>query len=667
MTVKLLTSRSRLGALHSSVVIPNLFRFIRSLRLGLSSAGNVASATIICTLVLLALGQSGILQQLELMVYDRMILRRVDEAPDPRLLIVGISDDDIQKLGQSTLSDHIVALVLEKLSVLKPKVIGLDIYRDLPQGEGITELNTQLQKPNIFVITKMGETGTGKLEVPPPPVVPAERIGFNDLVNDSDGVIRRGLLFGQLTPEKTLFSFPLQLALAYLSAKGIEPQNSENNPKEIHWGAAVFLPLEPNSGGYRNIDARGYQILLNYRSRRNVARQVSITQVLLGEIQPEWVKDKIILIGYTAVSKKDLFLTPYTLAEPSNPRMPGVLIHAHITSQILSAVLGERPLFWFWSEWIEILWIISWSLAGGILAWYARHPLVLAIGSSTMLIILFASGFYLLLASGWVPVAAPAIGLLLTSASVVTYRAYQAQQQQQMVMRLLGQNTSPEIADALWKSRERLLKDGKLPGEKRIATILFTDLKNFSTISEQMPPEILMEWLNEYLAVLTEEVRAHHGIINKFTGDGIMAVFGVPISSSNQKAIATDARNAVCCSLAFGERLKQLNQDWKQRGLPVVQMRVGIFTGSIVVGSLGSKYRMEYGIIGDSVNIASRLESVEKERQVDICRILIAKETLDYLGDDFIVEYWGNMVLKGKHKTVDVYRVIGRKLKNCKE
>lgn len=667
MTVKLLTSRSRLGALHSSVVIPNLFRFIRSLRLGLSSAGNVASATIICTLVLLALGQSGILQQLELMVYDRMILRRVDEAPDPRLLIVGISDDDIQKLGQSTLSDHIVALVLEKLSVLKPKVIGLDIYRDLPQGEGITELNTQLQKPNIFVITKMGETGTGKLEVPPPPVVPAERIGFNDLVNDSDGVIRRGLLFGQLTPEKTLFSFPLQLALAYLSAKGIEPQNSENNPKEIRWGAAVFLPLEPNSGGYRNIDARGYQILLNYRSRRNVARQVSITQVLLGEIQPEWVKDKIILIGYTAASKKDLFLTPYTPAEPSNPRMPGVLIHAHITSQILSAVLGERPLFWFWSEWIEILWIISWSLAGGILAWYARHPLVLAIGSSTMLIILFASGFYLLLASGWVPVAAPAIGLLLTSASVVTYRAYQAQQQQQMVMRLLGQNTSPEIADALWKSRERLLKDGKLPGEKRIATILFTDLKNFSTISEQMPPEILMEWLNEYLAVLTEEVRAHHGIINKFTGDGIMAVFGVPISSSNQKAIATDARNAVCCSLAFGERLKQLNQDWKQRGLPVVQMRVGIFTGSIVVGSLGSKYRMEYGIIGDSVNIASRLESVEKERQVDICRILIAKETLDYLGDDFIVEYWGNMVLKGKHKTVDVYRVIGRKLKNCKE
>lgn len=301
------------------------------------------------------------------------------------------------------------------------------------------------------------------------------------------------------------------------------------------------------------------------------------------------------------------------------------------------------------------------DLIGGTLAWYARHPFVLAIGSGVMFVVVFASGFYLLLRSGWVPVAAPAIGLLLTGASVVTYRAYQAQQQQQMVMKLLGQNTSPEIADALWKSRDRLLKDGKLPGEKRLATILFTDLKDFSTISEQMPPEVLMEWLNEYLTVLTEEVRAHHGIINKFTGDGIMAVFGVPIPSYDQKAIATDARNAVCCSLAFSERLKQLNQDWKQRGLPVVQMRVGIFTGPVVVGSLGSKNRMEYGIIGDSVNVASRLESVEKERQFDICRILIAKETLDFLEDDFLVEPWGPLVLKGKNKTVDVYRVIGRK------
>lgn len=358
-TIKSLIGRARLQVLHSPVVISKLFRFIRSLKLDLSGYGSVAIATIICTLVLLTLGHSGILQQLELMIYDRMLLRRADEAPDPRLLIVGISDDDIQKLGQSTLSDHIVALVLEKLSAFKPKVIGLDIYRDLPQGDGITELNAQLQKPNVFVITKMGEAGTGKLEVPPPPVVPAERIGFNDLVNDSDGVIRRGLLFGQLTPEKTLFSFPLQLALAYLTAKGIEPQNSENNPKEIRWGAAVFLPLESNSGGYRNIDAKGYQILLNYRSRRNVARQVSITQILLGQIQPEWVKDKIVLIGYTAASKKDFFLTPYTPANSNNPRMPGVLIHAHLTSQILSAVLGERPLFWFWPEWAEILWIAT--------------------------------------------------------------------------------------------------------------------------------------------------------------------------------------------------------------------------------------------------------------------------------------------------------------------
>ncbi len=642
-------------------MISKLFRLISSLKLDLSGPASVAIASVACTLVLLAVRLSGAIQPIELMVYDRMVLRRADEGPDPRLLVVAISDDDIQKFEQSTLSDRVVAQILEKLSAFEPKAIGLDIYRDLPQGEGIAELNAQLQKPNVFAITKMGEAGTGKLEVPPPPAISPERIGFNDLVNDSDGAIRRGLLFGELTPETTLFSFPLQLALAYLTARGIEPQNSESNPKEIRWGSAVFLPLEPNSGGYQKIDANGYQILLNYRSRRNVARQVSLTQVLLGQVEPEWVKDKIVLIGYTAPSKKDLFLTPYTPADPNNPRMPGVLIHAHLTSQILSAVLGDRPLFWFWPEWAEVLWIAAWCLVGGTLAWRSRHPLVLAIGSGAMLAVLFGSGFYLLSRSGWVPVAAPAIGLLLTGASVVTYRAHQAQQQQQMVMKLLGQNTSPEIADALWKSRDRLLKHGKLPGEKLIATMLFTDLKDFSTISEQMQPEVLMEWLNEYLTVLTQEVQAHHGIINKFTGDGIMAAFGVPMPSSDDRAIASDACNAVCCGLAFGDRLKELNQDWKRRGLPVVQMRVGIFTGPVVVGSLGGKDRMEYGIIGDSVNIASRLESAEKDRQASICRVLIAKETLDYLQDGFIVEPWGPLALKGKHQTVDVYRVIGRK------
>jgi class 3 adenylate cyclase len=189
--------------------------------------------------------------------------------------------------------------------------------------------------------------------------------------------------------------------------------------------------------------------------------------------------------------------------------------------------------------------------------------------------------------------------------------------------------------------------------------MLFTDIKDFSTISESMSPENLLEWLNEYLSAITQEVIAKHGIINKFTGDGMLAVFGVPINRTASIEVSEDARLAVECALAMRERLEQLNEDWQRRGLPTAQMRVGIFTGPIVAGSLGGRDRLEYGVIGDSVNTAARLESYEKTRQSEVCRILIAHETLIHLQNRFEVEPWGPLALKGKQHMVDVYRVLG--------
>ncbi|MEO0375843.1 MAG: adenylate/guanylate cyclase domain-containing protein, partial [Cyanobacteria bacterium P01_A01_bin.17] len=151
----------------------------------------------------------------------------------------------------------------------------------------------------------------------------------------------------------------------------------------------------------------------------------------------------------------------------------------------------------------------------------------------------------------------------------------------------------------------------------------------------------------------------HQGVINKFTGDGLMAAFGVPIPRESWDAIATDAQRAVACALKMGESLGILNQRWQAQGLPEIQMRAGIFTGPVVVGSLGSKSRLEYGIIGDGVNTASRLESVDKHRQPSACRILIAHATLDYLQDKYEVEAWGALTLKGKVEKVEVFRVIG--------
>jgi adenylate cyclase len=599
--------------------------------------------------------QVGWLEPLELRAYDRLIRLRPDQGADPRLLIVAITEADIQRLNQDTPSDQDVATVLTNLQRHQPQGIGLDLHRDVPQGSGKVALENRLQDPNLIAITKL--SGEGEEGVPAPRAISPEQVGFNDLLIDPDGVIRRNLLFAGMEG-KTYFSFSLRLALQYLRASGITPKPSGTNPEYMRLGDAVFVPLSRHSGGYQHNDDRGYQVLLNYRSPSQIARQVTFAQVLDNEFDPAWVTDKIVLIGMTAASSKDLFYTPYSAGDRSNHQMAGVAIHAQKVSQILSAALDQRPLMWFWADWAEGVWIAGWAIAGSALAWRVRHPVALGLGIIRLLSLLTGACFAILLCQGWVPLISPALGLLVAAGITVTHRAQQAQRQQQMVMTLLGQNASPEIANALWAARDRLLQSGKLQGQKLVATMLFTDIKNFSTVAEEMSPEALLDWLNEYLEAMTQAIQVHHGIVNKFTGDGLLAVFGVPIPRNSDAEIAQDAYQAVACALTMGDRLNQLNQDWQQRGLEPVQMRVGIFTGPIVVGSLGGKNRMEYGVIGDSVNIAARLEGCAKERQPDVCRILIAQETLDYLQDSFQVESWGPMALKGKQQLVSVYRVI---------
>ncbi|MCZ0901125.1 adenylate/guanylate cyclase domain-containing protein, partial [Microcoleus sp. HI-ES] len=161
-----------------------------------------------------------------------------------------------------------------------------------------------------------------------------------------------------------------------------------------------------------------------------------------------------------------------------------------------------------WDEWQEILWIAVWSAVGGCLAWRLEKSLnliaiaIVACGS------LFGFTFFLFIQQGWIPLISPAMALLITAGVAVTYKYEQSRQQQGIVMKLLGQQTSPAIANALWKERVHLLESGLLPGQKLTATIVLTDVQGFSTISEKLPPEVVMSWLNEYLSAMAQEVQA---------------------------------------------------------------------------------------------------------------------------------------------------------------
>jgi adenylate cyclase len=392
----------------------------------------IASAAV--TFSLMGARHLGILEPLEISAYDQMLRWRPDEQPDSRLLVVGITEGDIQKLKQWPISDRKIAEILQKLDKMQPAVIGLDILRDVPLGDGRKELTKVLQKSDriigVCLVTNGGPDNPGS---PPPPGIPENRVGFADFGVDPGGILRKALLFmkppkikGRSSTEKhlcndssqVLASFNLQLTLRYLQGQKIFPQLA---PDQSLWlGKTKLKQLKSNDGGYTNADVRGYQILINYRSRRQVANQVTITDVLEGKIDPKLVKNKIVLIGYTTETVRDFFYTPYSARQQNNQFMPGIVVHGQVISQILSAVLDNRPLFWFWPEWVEILWISGWSIVGGTVASRMAHPARLALTFGATLSGCFACGFGIFMLGGWVPVAGPALALIVTGGSIVS-------------------------------------------------------------------------------------------------------------------------------------------------------------------------------------------------------------------------------------------------------
>ena len=221
---------------------------------------------------------------------------------------------------------------------------------------------------------------------------------------------------GHTIEDEELYSFSLRLSLSYLADQPIEFRVKHN---ALQLGQTTFSPLENHSGGYQTIDAAGYQVIINYRSSQQIARQITLSQVLNGQFKPDWVKDKIVLIGTTAYSAKDVFYTPYSSAKEDNPLMTGVSVHAHMTSQILSAVLDQQPLFWYWPVWGEAFWIWAWSMLGGILAWRLKSLLTLSLSGVLGLGGLFGICFILFTQAGWIPLAPPALALIITSGIMV--------------------------------------------------------------------------------------------------------------------------------------------------------------------------------------------------------------------------------------------------------
>lgn len=371
---------------------------------------------------------AGILQPLEWAALDQGFRWRPPEPRDERVAIVGIDEAALQQYG-FPIPDAVMAQLLQKLHAAGARAIGLDIYRSQPVEPGHAQLKKVFTRlANVVAIEKIAPTSDQGI-APPAVLNPADQVGFSNLVLDSDGKVRRSLLY-LYVDGKARKSFALQLARSYLKAEGITSQLTPGS-EYLQFGGAVLQRFEANDGGYANAEAGGYQVLANYRGpsckqapQRCPFRLVSIADVLEDRVPLDWLRDRVVVIGSTAPSLKDFFPTPYSTPQP----LFGVEIHAHFISQILAAALNGRALIQVWPDPLEWVWIFIWSWVGAALSWRVRSPKWFVPSLALAAVLLAGSCYLAFLAGWWLPAVPPLLALGGSAVAIVGHFAYLEQE-----------------------------------------------------------------------------------------------------------------------------------------------------------------------------------------------------------------------------------------------
>jgi adenylate cyclase len=558
------------------------------------------------------------------------------------------------------------ARLIDRASEGGASVIGLDTF--LSEAGGVSPEDKVADQKLVNSINEAGnvviamKTAAGGFEeIKPLPMFEPYAIGFVDLPLDHDGFVRSSQLFQARPGQDTKISFATRLAEGYLAATS--PENAP--PQYLKPGTDQTVRL-----GERVIPLRNdLNMQLDFRARSPAFRRVSAGDLLFNQqaqIPEDLFRDRIVIIGASNIDAPDLFPTPFY--EPnalarlfdrglSNipKRTPGVELHATIAATMLSGKMLTRPGY----LWQTLAVLLSLGLLGlsvfwlramwGLLAVVLLGALALVISSWSF----NAHGMILPLAGAWLGMAilTPA-GLGLRYARERLLRSETEAERAQM-MDIFSRFVSTDVANEMWERRGQ----AALAGENRTVTVIFSDIRNFTTLSESAPSATVVEWLNDYFGRMNTIVESFGGHVNKYIGDGLMIVFGAPVDRGDKE----EARAAVDCGLAMLEAVERMNEDWKGTGRPIVKIGCGIHTGEATCGVVGAERRLEYTVIGDTVNLSARLESTTKEFKVPI---LISEPTALLLGDEYEVQPLGEATVKGKTKSTAVFTVKGKKPKS---
>jgi adenylate cyclase len=625
----------------------------------------VAIATSVSLGVLIARHLS-LLQGLELALFDHHVewLPTRDGATT-RISVVEVTESDIQELGKYPISDGDLARALEILIASGARGIGIDIYRDIPAPPGTERLGAVFAgSPNVIVPTKFADEGAHGV-APPAALAGTGQVGFTNLVIDPDGSVRRALLYMEDAQGEVGVAMSLSLATLFLHEEGILPAPNAERPEVIELGAGRLEPLNSTFGGYVDVDTGGYQHPFEFHGSREPLPGTDLSTLLAGDADPALFRDRMVMIGVTAVSLTDDFRTPLRRGINAGETIPGVEIHGRIADQLVGEALGElRPLREL-PDWLEVALILLTGMVGAALMLRIRTVWALALTALLGLFGLWSLGLVSLLWGYWTPVFAPTIAWSASLFVVVAYAKGRERAERVELMRLFSRHVTEQVARDVWRHRDEFLEGGRPKPVRLTATIVFVDIKGYSESAEKMDPAELMGWMDRFLGAMAQEVLDRGGFVEDYFGDGLMACFGIPIPGTDADHVRTEADCGVEAALAMRRSLGRLNADRDAEGLAPIGIRIGMCTGVVVAGSMGSSSRLKYAVVGDSVVTAQRLESIALDRvphdfTADPARILLSESTLSHIGPAFQTEPVGDFLVKGKEEPVTVHRLTDR-------
>jgi adenylate cyclase len=602
-------------------------RWVLTLILGLLSAAVVYAAD-----------RLGILEKPELQGYDLLVAKQPTQEPPGEILYVDFDEDTVEKYNAFPIPRALLGDLLQKISSGQPAVIGLDVILDKPRAPADDKRLASIiaDATNVIVVDEYGFLSFPPREPLASFADAAAGVALGDVPTDADGAARSMVLVIN-TPGFHRLSFPVAVASYYADLKLRQDQQGN-----IFFGAAKIPPANTAASAWIHFNPSA------------PVRAISVKAVLAEGFDPSVFRGKIVMIGQTSELGKDLFVTPVTQAgvqineqgsTAPRDKLSGTEVHAAAVATLLNAEFIHRlsPMR-LWSAGAALAFLVI--ALGFRTHWYVALTMYLGLAAAIFAVALYMLSHHHL----WIPFVSLEACIVLALPAGLGYRSVEERHEKKLmeaersqIMGLFERYVSADVAAEIWKRRDEIV----LAGEERVATVLFSDIRGFTAMTAGVPSREVLAWLNRYLTVMAEVIKENRGFLNKFIGDGIMVVFGAPLTAGAQE----DARRATRCAVEMLARMDKWNASLPP-GQPPMKIGIGIHSGTVTAGNVGSPDRLEYSVIGETVNLASRLEALTKDFKTPV---VMSPATYEYIQNDFATVSLGKAQVRGFTSAIPLY------------